>query len=237
VATREQEMLVRGGTPWDYDNYVLVLKSAATTYDESKLRGRRANNANLTTTSTDSDITEEISVFLINEMKRRMPGASMNKGTWSSLSAEGKSTWDALSDGDKKKILQYAQKRAEKSTVEANQHSTEDTDVTEVNETADLIEQSPSNDDDNVQLEAEINNAVAKARKEAHPGDSRRVLGRKKEAPRKSAQVKMAQWSFDDEGNEDEYPYQDLGDLEQLVDDYWESDSDSDDGQDFQQGD
>jgi hypothetical protein len=44
--------------------------------------------------------------------------------TWESLSKECRSVWDMLSDGDKKKILQYVVDRAEKPVIQANQHET-----------------------------------------------------------------------------------------------------------------
>ena len=68
-----------------------------------------------------------------------MPGASMNKETWGSLSPEGQATWDALGDGDKKKILQYAHKRAAQGTRDANQHVTEaHTDAEEIMEESEV---------------------------------------------------------------------------------------------------
>ena len=46
----------------------------------------------------------------------------MNKATWESISKEGRTVWDTLSDGDKRKILQYAHGRTERTGLQANQH-------------------------------------------------------------------------------------------------------------------
>jgi hypothetical protein len=89
----------------------------------------------------------------------------MNKATWESLSKEGRSVWDTLSDGYKKKILQqYAVDRAEKPVIQANQHETSTPDGTET--------PAPDESTTHVPTTAEINNLVTNARQEAHPGDA-----------------------------------------------------------------
>jgi dihydrofolate reductase len=75
-------------------------------------------------------------------MKQRAPRTSMNKETWESLSAEGKTTWDKLNEADKQKVLQYVTKRNEKDSMEANQHE-----VTKANEN-DVV-QTKDKDEDN----------------------------------------------------------------------------------------
>jgi hypothetical protein len=100
VGDCEQESFVRGGPAYDYHQYLAVVKMQAILYDEKSLGNRTANMANL---KRDMDKPEEseyqeehsdIEEMLVHLMKRRAPRTSMNKETWESLSAEGKTTWD-----------------------------------------------------------------------------------------------------------------------------------------------
>jgi hypothetical protein len=159
--------------------------------------------------------------YFVNMAKKRAPGATMSKETWQNISDEGKSVWDKLSNSDKQKILQYAMKRATaKETITVNQAviqaSEDDTEEFEDAKSPPDTE----NEQDNPELE--INQAVSKARSEAHPGDVRRVLSgpTKKRA---TTQVKFARWitkdDVEDEGSdgvdqliEDEYDWEPGGD-------------------------
>jgi hypothetical protein len=161
---------------------------------------------------------EEINEFLVNVMRRRVPGASMNKETWESLSAEGKATWDKLDEADKRKVLQYALGRAKKESIEAN--------VTETTE----VDTAGDDADDSVEAgtftEAEINQAITQARKDAHPGDTRRMLGGKgKSRPKGKVQVKNVIFTTPEDTIQDS---EDL-ELEQALERYWNSPSDSED--------
>jgi hypothetical protein len=74
--------------------------------------------------------------------------------------------------------------------------------------------------------EAEVNNAVTKARKELHPGDARRVMGSNNSSTKKTTNVNHADFST---------PKVDDTFLEDVIASYWDSDSsDSDNDQDFQ---
>ena len=153
----------------------------------------------------------------------------MNKDTWQTISEEGKTVWDKLTNSDKQKILQYAMKRAEaKGGISVNQTMIQELDHNMNPEEAG----EPGAEDNSAEeqtLEAEVNQAVSKARSEAHPGDVRRVMSG---IPKKRAvtQVKFAQWSdpspSDEEDNEHE--------ITDLVDDY---DWDPDDGYESEESD
>lgn len=227
VGDREQESIIRGGAPLNYGDYLALLRSQAALYDE-QLSGRRSANThelqvNVATSVDDCDVVDEINEFLVNAMQRRMPGASMDKDTWESLSPEGKATWDKLEASDKRKVLQYAKQRAEKSskdTISANTHE---------GTLAGNDEQVDNGDGSGIITEAEVYKVVSKARKESHPGDPRRVMGNDGKPDRRpKSQVNHIDFHQDGEVED--------ADVEDAIARYWNddsSDSDSDGDQDF----
>ena len=229
VSNQEKQAMARGAQAFSYTAYLQLLKSAATLYDRRKIgrSSRYVNNGEIEPARDDQDIADEITAYLVNEMGRRTPGSTMNKATWDSLSKEGRTVWDTLSDGDKRHILQYAHTRAERPALQANQHSgTTTIDTTEPDGVSeDVADDKPVTEE---AITAEINNAVGRARSEAHPGDTRRMMGGppKKRVPLKG-KVKFANWEPTDG---DGYGSSD----DEIVDGYWNSDSDS---QDFHRGD
>jgi hypothetical protein len=219
VSDREQDSVIRGGDPLSYIQYLTVLKNQATLYDEQYSGRRSANTHDLSINvadgqdPSDSDITNEINEFLVNAMQRRTSGASMNKETWESLSPEGKATWDKMDANDKRLVLQYAKQRADKATTSINTH-----------ETSAPEESANSTPETTIEISAaEVHNAVTKARKESHPGDARRVMG-SPNGTKKNAQVNhvaFSHLSIDDTSIDD------------VIAQYWDEDSDSDEDQDF----
>ena len=181
ISDREQESLVKGGRVFDYHEYAAILKAQAVLFDEQFAGRRSVNMSSFGELVDDESGAPDADGVSVNVLRRRNPGVSMNKETWESLSAEGKATWDKLDDSDKSKVLRYATKRAEKGGISANMTSlsTDDSDHGE-------------DSDDSVSvalMEAEINNTLVQARKDAHAGDPRRVLGEK--SPKKGmTQVK-----------------------------------------------
>jgi hypothetical protein len=213
ISDREQESLVRGGRAFEYHEYASVLKAQAVLFDE-QLTGRRSVNMsdleNSPNDTPDQDIVNEINEFFVNVMRRRTPGASMNKETWDSLSAEGKATWDKLEEADKRKVLQYAAKRAEKGSIDAN--------VAEVDAEHQDIEDSPEEEVTGDFTEAEINSAITQARKNAHAGDARRVMsGKGKPRAKGSAQVKNVNFLQ----KEDKPRDSDRDELDEAIERYW----------------
>ena len=139
-----------------------AIKGTASIYNEHS-GGRRA--AHLTQVAGESDITSEITDYIINVAKQRAPGASMNKETWQSISEEGKAVWDKLSNGDKQKILQYAMKRASaKEPTLVNQVTSQST--------VDPIDEGTTDEPTESVLdmpevtEVEVNKIISKARQE-----------------------------------------------------------------------
>jgi hypothetical protein len=225
VSNQDKQAMARGAPSLDWHEYLHLIKSAASMYDRRKL-GRHSrgsvNQVDVVSDRTDDDIATEITEYFVNEMRRRMPGSSMNKATWESLSKEGRSVWDTLSDGDKKKILQYAVDRAEKPVIQANQHETSTPDGTETPAPDESTASTPTT--------VEINNLVTNARKEAHPGDARRMMGAKTK-PQKNRKADVRFASFQ-ESDGDGYQSDD----DDMVDGYWDPQLD-DDAEDFHRGD
>jgi hypothetical protein len=95
-----------GAPSLNWHEYLHLIKSAASMYDRRKL-GRHShgsvNQLDVVSERTDTNIATEITEYFVNEMRRRVPGSSMNKATWESLSKEGRTVWDTLSDGDKRR--------------------------------------------------------------------------------------------------------------------------------------
>jgi hypothetical protein len=220
ISDREQERVVQGGKLFTYEEYLDLMKSTATLFDENMV-SRRSNTIEIHRVS-DAELSNEITEFYVNEMKRRVPGSAMNKETWNSLSQEGKTIWDKLTDVDKKRILQYALKRAEKDKIAVNNHSM---DITVLEE--DNVAEDPK-DEEGAHTQAEIHTAVSKARSEAHPGDPRRMLGSSKtKSKSRTSEVKMVNWGVDNDSDDGANEH-----IDHAVEDYWQSDSSSD-GEDF----
>jgi hypothetical protein len=137
----------------------------------------------------------------------------MNKETWESLSPEGKATWDKMDANDKRLVLQYAKQRADKATTSVNTHKTSAHEDTAEPASKVVTEVSA----------AKVHNAVTKARKQSHPGDARRVMGSSSNGTKKTQvnQVAFSHLSIDDSH------------LDDVIAQYWNEDSDSDDDQDF----
>jgi hypothetical protein len=231
VSDREQESVVRGGFPFDYKAYSIVLKAQAVLFDEQLMGRRSVNIATLEHHPADDQeqaAVDEINEFMVNVMRRRSSGATMNKETWESLSPEGKATWDKLDPGDKRKVLQYAMQRADKASIDAN--------VTEIDGDDD-VEPTVDPDEDVVAgpiTEAEINSAISQARKNAHAGDARRMMsGKGKPKPKGTTLVKNVNFL----GNSDTVGAT-TDELEEALEHYWNPRESVHpmDGADFQTG-
>ena len=233
VAAREQEMAVRGFPMFDYEAYKALLESAATVYDETKVSRSRSVNV-VDAHEENADETNETS---INVMKGKVPGSTMNKETWTSIDKNDQAIWDQLQDATKKKVLQYASDRARKkaTTGKVNQTSVVEP-TTETSDEANDEQDLNISDDEFKIMKTEINDVIGKARKEAHPADVRRMMGKKNAQVKftkivdggSNAQVKFTK-IVDGESDDDS---DDSGDLSEILDQYWYSDD-----EDFHRGD
>ena len=225
VTDREHDRMIQGGTDYTYEEYLEAVKSAASIYDEGA-NGRRS--VNVAMASGNHDVENEITEYFINATNRRAPGATMRKETWQTISEEGKSIWDKMSNGDKQKILQSAMKRAAaKESLSVNQTITHEHDEIDEDHTAQA--EAYEGDIDSSNPETEVNKVDSQAKREAHPGDIRRVLSGS--GKKKTAQIRFAQWSDEPEW----YDTMEIEDgIDGMVDGY---DWDPDDEQDFHRGD
>jgi hypothetical protein len=230
VASREQESIIRGYHPYSYEDYKALLESNATTYDESKVGKRSVNKLNVVLDDSDDEEEQE---FAIHFTKGKVLGSTMNKETWNSLDKEEQALWDKLKDTTKRKILQYAKDRATKKEKEAkvNVVTLEDEEASSSSEEPDTPNKDQEKSDGGeetlqVMKTAIIKSILEEAKAEAHPGDVRRMMGKK------TAKVKFTQRVKDEdlatcEGESD------FEAVNALIDAYWEDDSQ----EDFHRGD
>ena len=139
----------------------------------------------------------------------------MNRETWTGLTEQGKTTWDQLSDQDKRKILQHVSQRGDKPKTTASINCTEmDIEEPETPSHETIMDTEPTEI-----VEANTHESTNRARSNAHPGDPRRMMGSQKHT-NKTTQVKFTSWGHDSDINDN--------DIEQFVDACWDSSEDSD---------
>jgi hypothetical protein len=234
-----------------YNQYLVVLRGVASTFDEA-VAGRRSSSINKVRTkdrrstsvhmaemesgeesgAADSSAETEIMEYTINMMRRRMKGSSMSKDTWESLTPEGKKTWDLMSDADKKSILQHAVERAEKEGITANTVDFEE------------LEEGGALEDNGTETEAseegvDVNNVNTDAKKLAHPGDPRRMMSGKGKGGKKKIAGFTVTFSKPEEMSEEGHGHSeilDMGHIDDVLEEYWNRDGGSDDESDFHQG-
>jgi hypothetical protein len=196
VNDRETDRLVMGGPGFGYHEYLTALKSAATNIDEHRSTKSTRDVNMLTDDIIDYEPLSEESALIeyaINEVKRRFrePGqlaAQMNRDTWKSLSPNTQTTWDTIPQEDKAKILDYANKRGERRQATAGKESTKTVRINthEISPSDDAVTDSHVDDtistEDDKEPVLSVNNVLRKARRDAHPGDPRRVLGSDKKS-------------------------------------------------------
>jgi hypothetical protein len=207
INDREQERIIMGQGPFNYDQYMIAIKSTASRLDETYMSKNR-RDINLHLLEDDPDREEgSMMEYLINETKRsyRSPdqlAAQMNKETWTSLSDGAKKTWDELDKEDKAKILGYAQKREDRR--KAKVHQIEDNRETKVN----FHEKSMVDEDvDEKQTEEEnptieVNNALIDARNDAHIGDPRKIMGSDSSSTKNKIMASVHRLSYDSDNDD-----------------------------------
>ena len=201
------------------------------TYDESKVASRSVNHHTIVSDDEESEV--EQSEFSIHVTKGKMPGSSMNKETWNSLDKEEQAIWDKLKDSSKRKILQYAKDRAGKKEKEVKINMVEVTDnelppsSEEPDDSQDNQEKTEDSEETfQIRKAAIIKSVLEEVKSEAHPGDVRRMMGKK------TAKVKFTR-ILEDEDSVEEDDEANLDAVEALIEDYWEDE----DQEDFHRGD
>ncbi|MCA1806918.1 MAG: hypothetical protein LC687_03515, partial [Actinobacteria bacterium] len=141
------------------------------------------NMAFLTQEDNPVSDNEALLAYAINEVKRRnrdsnQLAAQMNKQTWTSLDDANKKVWDEMTKEGKAKILDYATDRGVRRS--AHVHDTSEPSSTLQVNTHDVQEASTAPDshsDASPNPTISVHNTMQQVRREAHPGDPRRVLG------------------------------------------------------------
>jgi hypothetical protein len=226
VSSRETDRIVMGGTPFTWSEYLTAVKSTATLVDERRSR-RPKRDVNVAELGNDPEpdsgnLDDAIMQYDINVANRRDPSqyaAQMNKATWNSLSKEAQEKWDTFSAADKAKILTYSKDRDQRR--QASESGTTKTHVHfhDVDTADDTPAADPPPEDSPADQTIDVNNVLHKARREAHAGDPRRVLG----SDKKSHLTAMMHRLYYDNDADDSDSDSDV------FDSYWK-------GQDFYQG-
>lgn len=198
VGHLEIQSIATGGRKYAYPQYVYALKTAATIYDSKRSRNpnRSANRHSLeiqeidgddSDDSDDSDDDNESPSIDTFAVMQKFFGATMDKGTWESITDNGKKTWDQLDSSDKAKILGYAKKRAEnkpkarkpapksKRRIEANTHDVEQ----EADDSASEKETDDDAKEESKTVDANVHDATTEAKGNSHPADLRTMLSKK----------------------------------------------------------
>ena len=204
IADRETDRLAMGGAEFTYLEYLTAAKAVASRYDKGGPPRRTRDINNVINEREDDSDEDTVTETQINEVRRKTRdpknfAAQMNKETWGSLSKDTQKTWDEISKEDKAKILQYSMDREakRKTLIKANMHLTDT--ISENEDAANEGDDEASVEDGNAQIS--VNNAIQRARNDAHIGDPRRVLGSDKATEIKAM---MHRFVHDDYGEESE---------------------------------
>jgi hypothetical protein len=134
-----------------------------------------------------------------------------------------------MSDADKKTVLQHALERAEKDSITANNV-----------EFAEDGEDAPgsSNAEEEAEGTVDVNNVTTDAKKTAHPGDLRRMMGGKgKGGAKKKTQTQSFMVDFTAPTNDDDVFALTGDDIDDVLESYWNGEEDSNSESDFHRGD
>jgi len=95
---RDSDRRIEGLAPYSYEQYFNALMEVASRYDGKTMR-RSANR--MTLSQVDDGEGRDIEM-LIQELGRRLPGSTMSRETWKSLTKITQSKWDEIPDKEKK---------------------------------------------------------------------------------------------------------------------------------------
>jgi hypothetical protein len=184
ISDREQERMVMGGRPFTYPQYFSLVKSKAIRMDVAK-KPKKVREAQKHDIISYIDEDDEPDDWEVNVAKStdNVPGSRMPLTTWKSLSEETQSVWDQIDPAEKAKILSASRDDSKKPKRRVNYAGQVANDQIETN----VHDKSDENDDTSDPDERPTilaNTALSTARKEAHPGDPRRMLGSDKPSQR-----------------------------------------------------
>jgi len=215
VADREADGTYQGGREYTYEEYLQAVRETAMRVElDRRSRGdrvdtrhdRRINVTDSSVAESDStsshDSPDTVSTeWLLNELRRRLPGSTMSKETWKSLSKTSQDKWDSIPDKEKKAILEDGGRRLERPKAGPTVVHNVDAVTTIPHET---LENPPSScettDPSAAAYEPLTIHATStrppRAVSEAHPGDPRRMMGQSPTgSSARTVQVKMLRYS------------------------------------------
>ena len=222
VQIRESERIVLGEPEYRYEEYLQLLEHQATLVDARNAEKRAANSHLLEWSDPESegkeeaiDVNQALSEYIIQTAASKQ-GVRMSRGTWRSLTPDAQKVWDQLDDDSKALILSNSQakKGRAKRNVQANMTIQE---LTEEQDEETPSEESPTSDEsDGDTIQANNTEVLTNAKNEAHPGDPRKMMGKKTTVEAKNVNFKQFNVNYEA--------------MEHTVDAYWEE---SDDESDF----
>ena len=198
IRNREAHRLAEGHPRLQYHEYLYLVRETAKVIDKERgqpsRRPRRTANVHEWDASGDhdDDFGESEGPDFMAMYAGQTPGSRMDRDTWKSLSNDTQKVWDSIDSKDKAAILNYAQARADKgSTKEEKAPRTprrprqkRDINVHDVTGGGDSDDDPEDSDDGGPTMEANVTEVKSKSelndiKGSAHPGDIRRVLGKK----------------------------------------------------------
>ena len=232
VKIRELHRIAEGYAPLDYPRYLHLLKETAKqidkgrSYQKARKTNVHAGNYDADGSGNDDGNTQGSSDPLLAYLASRVPGSRMKGEVWGSLQKDTQSIWDQIPDEEKAKILQGIASNNEnrsgalkkKTRFKANNHEMSGTNDSEDGE-SDGDQSVGTDSGEPTEEHRQVNEAKASerttAQSNAHPGDIRRVLGKKKPYDKKADgkkdskgngfSVSMALRSHDYDSEEEEF--------------------------------
>jgi hypothetical protein len=217
ISNRETDRLVMGQPEFSWEEYLTNVKSTATRFD-AKRGNKHGRDINLHESDQVDEPEEDTEHgYDINELKQgrrdsKQFAAQMNKKTWNSLSQKTQKTWDEIDKDDKAKILEYTKDREARrqASTKINTHQAGSPSELQVNTHEIADDEELDDKEESEEEKPQINvNTLQRARRDAHAGDPRRVLGSDKEQQIKAMMHRLVfdgdSDDSDDDASDDSY--------------------------------
>ena len=234
VTTRETERVVQSGQPYTYDEYLVVLTSAATHYDTRQLSRRRSSNMHeFGHAQPDDDTTPEEPPEPLESLDpleydvyaaaSQDPAARITQETYAKLSPDTRRMWRQIDEKDRIAILKGGPEAPGKTTRTV---LTGDTQPDSTLTGSDGASHSPSvpTEAHQTSTSGKLPRVSSDSKSQTHPGDPRKMLSTKtKKPPPTQANTVTFQATSSDLTNPTPRPAVD--NTEALIESYWASKS------------
>ena len=196
LQARERHDVAKGASPYDFAQYVVLLKDEAERLDGLRRKSNSDRAAHVTEIFPEGESSEEdnalIHAFKTMLRKRRdetSPGW-MDTKIFSQLTLEAKSTWNKIPELDRETILTQLRQVNYSQLTEDEGESTKSEDVE--NSSSDRGD----TDDPDDSPDCKINMAATSGNDVTHPGNIARVLGQKSaKQPSTKRSTNVVQWN------------------------------------------